>query len=151
MNNITPTFQGEVMLAGWSETHTGGCKVTFWLPDGSALEPFKSATVRKGNTAGQRYMAVLVELGPDDRPMDQDKPRTPLLMSALMLCRTSAFQGFAGARTYAATEDGAATCIKDFCGIGSRKDLDTNRHAAEQFARLMHIYREWCRENGVQV
>ena len=24
---MTPTFQGEVQLAGWSETHSGGCKV----------------------------------------------------------------------------------------------------------------------------
>ena len=55
MDNI----QSEVMLAGWSESHTGGCKVTFWLPDSESLEPFKGLTVIKGKVAGQLFMMVL--------------------------------------------------------------------------------------------
>lgn len=27
MSVITPAFSGEMQLAGWSESHTGGCKV----------------------------------------------------------------------------------------------------------------------------
>ena len=58
------------MLAGWQETHNGGAKVIFWLPDASDLEVFRGLTVRKGNTAGQRFMAVLVEVGDDERPKE---------------------------------------------------------------------------------
>lgn len=62
------TYQGEVQLAGWSETHTGGCKVTIWLPLPEDLEPFKGLTARKGNTAGHRFMAAFVEIGDDEQP-----------------------------------------------------------------------------------
>jgi len=55
MDNI----QAEVMLLAWSESHTGGCKVTFQLPTPEDLEPFKALTVAKGKTAGQLFMMVL--------------------------------------------------------------------------------------------
>jgi hypothetical protein len=62
MDNI----QTEVMLAGWQESHSQGCKVTFWLPDPESLEPFKGLTARKGNTAGQRFMMVLAPIADDE-------------------------------------------------------------------------------------
>jgi hypothetical protein len=68
--SITPTFQGEMQLAGWNQTHNGGSKVTFWLPDDSDLEPFKGLTAKKGNTAGHRFMVVLVEIGDDEQPVN---------------------------------------------------------------------------------
>jgi len=71
MSDITPSFQGEMQLAGWSETHTGGCKVTFWLPTPEDLDAFRALTVRKGNMAGHRFMAVLVEIGDDEQPVQQ--------------------------------------------------------------------------------
>ena len=57
------------MLAGWQESHTAGAKITFWLPDSESLEVFKGMTAKKGHTAGQRFMAVLVEIGDDDQPV----------------------------------------------------------------------------------
>jgi len=74
MPSITPTFSGEIMLAGWQESHTAGAKITFWLPDSASLEVFKGMTAKKGNTAGQRFMAVLVEIGDDDQPAQEVKP-----------------------------------------------------------------------------
>lgn len=61
-------IESELMLAGWSESHSGGCKVTFWLPDSESLEPFKGMTAMKGKVAGQRLMAVFVEIGDDEMP-----------------------------------------------------------------------------------
>lgn len=61
-------IESELMLAGWSESHSGGCKVTFWVQDSESLEPFKAMTVAKGKTAGQRLMAVFVEIGYDELP-----------------------------------------------------------------------------------
>lgn len=34
-----PTINLEVMLAGWTESHSGGAKLTFWLPDGADMVP----------------------------------------------------------------------------------------------------------------
>jgi hypothetical protein len=72
MSKIQATFQGELQLAGWSETHNGGCKVTFWLPDAAELDAFRALTVRKGNTAGHRFMAALVEIGDDEQPVQHE-------------------------------------------------------------------------------
>ena len=67
--SMQPTFSGEIQLAGWSESHTGGCKVTFWLQSTEDLDAFRALTVRKGNTAGHRFMAALVEIGDDEQPI----------------------------------------------------------------------------------
>ena len=61
------SFQGELMLAGWKDTHNGGATVTFWLPDPAELEVFRGMTAKKGNVAGQRFMAVLAEIGDDEK------------------------------------------------------------------------------------
>lgn len=74
---IKPCFEGEVMLAGWQESHTSGVKVTFWLPDPEDLDAFRGMTVKKGNIAGQRLMAVLVEI-PDGEMEPEDKPEPKL-------------------------------------------------------------------------
>jgi hypothetical protein len=77
MSDLTPVFHGEVMLAGWSESHNGGAKVTFWLSDPSELDAFRAMTVAKGKTAGQRLGCALVEIGDDDKPVQPAKPVQP--------------------------------------------------------------------------
>lgn len=57
------------MLAGWAETHNSGAKIALWLPDSADLDVFRGLTVRKGNTAGHRFMMVLVEIGEDEKPV----------------------------------------------------------------------------------
>jgi hypothetical protein len=73
-----PTKDLELWLLGWSESHSGGCKVTFQVSEDD-LEYFKNATIRKGKHAGQRYAAVLVQLNDDETPDPQsvDPTRPP--------------------------------------------------------------------------
>jgi hypothetical protein len=96
-----PSINLELMLAGWQESHAGGAKVTFWLPDGANLEPFKLMTAKKGGTAGQRFVAVLVKLGDDEQPepMPQREDSTerhpgplgPRAKLAVQLCANPVF------------------------------------------------------------
>jgi hypothetical protein len=97
-----PSVNLELMLAGWQESHNGGAKLTFWLPDGESLEPFKAMTAKKGNTAGQRFMAVLVLLGDDETPQPIPQkawpssepakpPLGPRAKLAVQLCANPAF------------------------------------------------------------
>jgi len=92
-----PSINLEMMLAGWTDSHSGGAKVTFWLPDADALESFKEMTARKGNTAGQRFMAVLVMLGDDETPQPIPKKEPakekigPLALLAVQLCKNPEF------------------------------------------------------------
>lgn len=46
-------YRGEAQLASWSNTSSGGAKITLWLPDSDALAPFMAITERKGGKAGQ--------------------------------------------------------------------------------------------------
>lgn len=157
---MTPktAFQGEVMLAGWSETHTGGSKVTFWLPDAESLDVFRTMTVRKGNTAGQRFMAVLVELGDDEQPKapELEQPRGgTLAQSAGRLCETELFQQFAFDKlndregkacwwNYDVTaQQNAAQYVRDFCKVNSRAEIDHSPTAKQLFSQLMADFRAW--------
>jgi hypothetical protein len=138
MSAIVPTFAGEMQLAGWSESHTSGCKVTFWLQSPDDLEAFRALTVRKGNTAGHRFMAALVEIGDDEQPVQPkpeplpqpEKPKGgPLAKLAGMWCNDPEFQKWTGMET----ADKATRLIYDVCHIESRAELDHDPVAAEQF------------------
>ena len=155
MSDVKPAYAGELMLAGWTQNHTSGAKVCFWLPDDDALEAFKHLTVRKGNTAGQRFMAVLVQIGDDDQPIepgaDTERPKHGLSRSAALICKTEDFQAFVGVRegwipkAVDARAALAAPHMRAFCRIDSRAELDSSPTAAQLFARLMREYQDWQR------
>lgn len=150
-DSITPTFSGEMQLAGWSESHTGGCKVTFWLPSPDDLQAFRTLTVRKGNTAGQRFMAALVEIGDDELPVKPDagipasqKPKGgPLAKLAGRWSNDPVFLEWINSTTHAGifwharTPDDAADFIRERCEVSSRADLDHNKYAESLFHELI--------------
>ncbi|MGA4125514.1 hypothetical protein ACI2VP_05145 [Ralstonia nicotianae] len=153
--NINPTFTGEMQLAGWSETHNGGCKVTFWLPDATELDAFRALTVRKGNTAGHRFMAALVEVGDDEQPVQPEPaaleaPKGGMLAKlAGMLCDQPEFWAFLnrldanGGQIIQNAED-AANFVRDVCGVASRAELDHNETAAQAFHQKIRLpYVRW--------
>lgn len=153
---MKPSFQGEVMLAGWQESHTAGAKITFWLPDAELLEPFKGMTAKKGNTAGQRFMAVLVEIGDDDQPIapaEQTKAKGgELARLAGMWCNDPLFREWlASIETgyVLRTPEDIASVIRLMCGVESRAELDNNEDAEEKFHRLIRIpYAHWLKERN---
>lgn len=135
---MNPTFQGEVMLLGWSESHNGGAKVTFQLADPSDLEPFKAMTVAKGKTAGQRLACVLVEIGDDEQPVErhEEKPKGGTLAKlAGMWCNDPRFWEWLTKccdRPCSKTGD-AAHWIRQWCSVNSRTELDSDEEAAARF------------------
>ncbi|KAA5921341.1 hypothetical protein F1536_23150 [Achromobacter xylosoxidans] len=147
---VPVAFQGEVMLAGWSQTHNGGAKVTFWLADDTDLEAFKAMTVAKGKTAGQRLALVAVEIGDDEQPVSPhapdispqaEKPKgEKLSWLAFNLCRNPDFLDWVGLES----EEVAADHIRAVCEVGSRSDLDHDVTAAARFhEQIRKPFREW--------
>ena len=160
MSEIQTAFQGEIQLAGWSETHNGGCKVTFWLPDAAELDAFRALTVRKGNTAGHRFMAALVEIGDDEQPVQQAQPEKPkggaLAILAGRLCQDDEFRNFL-ATTYgvswriASPSEDIAQWIREQCGVESRAELDHNDAAAAIFHQVIRgPWMNWRSSKGMQ-
>jgi len=149
--SINPTFSGEMQLAGWSESHTGGCKVTFWLQSPDDLQAFRTLTVRKGNTAGQRFMAALVEIGDDEQPVQPDigfpiteKPKGGALAKlAGRWCADPEFWRWVnsvapfGDGYGVNSEEDASEFVRDMCEIDSRAELDSNPEAAQRFHTLL--------------
>lgn len=156
---MTPTFHGEMQLAGWSESHTSGAKLTFWLPETSDLEVFRGMTARKGHRAGQRFAVVLVEIGEDERPVEpvaQEAPaEAPVRQKGGELARLSGwwcgdelFRHWLGVDT---AED-AAENVRMACGITSRAELDHNADAAQEFHRIYREpFRQYCRDAGIEL
>ena len=154
-STITPNFTGEVQLAGWSESHNGGCKVILWLADSADLDAFRMMTVRKGNQAGQRLMAVFVEIGEDEKPVPPQQPAAPqqpkggpLARNAAQVCNGPGFQRFASVKLIPRPPgmsdiDVAAEYMRQRCGIDSRAELDNSTAAAQRFRALMHEFRTW--------
>ena len=159
MSDITPTFAGEMQLAGWSESHTSGCKVTFWLQSPDDLAAFRALTVRKGNTAGHRFMAALVEIGDDEKPVQPDigipasgpipsnpgelKPRAHIgdaCYRTVMWCANPQFWAWINAfdeGVCITTVNQAKWWVCMVCEIDSRKELDTDNEANKAWHRLI--------------
>jgi hypothetical protein len=138
MSDITPTFHGEMQLAGWSESHNSGCKVTFWLQSSEDLEAFRALTVRKGNTAGQRFMAALVEVGDDELPVQREpEPEKPkggaLAKLAGMWSNEQEFWNFSDS----GNAEEAAEWIREICLIDSRAELDNSLVAKQNFEKFV--------------
>jgi hypothetical protein len=159
MSEIVPTFHGELQLAGWSESHNSGCKVTFWLQSSEDLEAFRALTVRKGNQAGQRFMAALVEVGDDEQPVQQPEPLKPrggpLAKLAGMLCADPEFWVFL-THQFSLEEavEGplmAAEHIRRLCAIESRAELDSDPEAEAMFHRAIRgPWIKWCAARGLK-
>lgn len=167
---MKPTFHGEVQLAGWSDTHTGGAKVTFWLPDAESLEVFKGLTAKKGNVAGHRFAAVLVEIGEDDQPVIQhhiadagkEVKGGALAKWAGILCNDQLFyrwvmpvydrvmgghgygSGDVDPDSFGSKSEFCRHCVLVICKIKSRAELDHNHEAGRIFREnIMAPFSEW--------
>lgn len=141
--SITPTFQGEVQFRRWSDSSTQGVQVTFALHDTEALEPLKAK-------AGKRFMAVLVEIGDDEQPVQpRQDSRGPLCREACELCKNPEFQSWAHQRAVIGgepSEQSAKEVILELCGVDSRKELDAAFVAEVFIARIRMPFMKWMRE-----
>lgn len=144
MSNLTPAFQGELMLANWKETHSGGATVTFMLADKGDLDLFRHMTVKKANLAGQRFAAVLVEISDDEKPVTQK-----LSQQAALMCKSMGFQQFVEYKSgyqldgSPAREKMAADFVRSFCGVESRSELDSDGRSGMLYQQLLADYRSY--------
>ena len=140
-NHMKPTFQGEVLMRRWSDSSTQGVQVTFALSDADELEPLKAKT-------GKRFMAVLVEIGDDEQPVQQPEDQAekrrekwaqlgPRCKEAIDLAKNLRFQTYVGTRGLPATHDGAERAIKLAAGVESRTELDENEMAYSAFVKYL--------------
>lgn len=146
-SSITPNFAGELQFAGWTDSHTSGPKVTFWLQSAEDLEAFRSLTARKGNQAGHRFMAVFVEVGDDEKPVPPsvaEKPKGGALSKlAGVWCNDPEFLLWANSVTHAGiswhVKDAkeAGEFVRELCEVETRADLDHDEYAAERFNKLI--------------
>jgi hypothetical protein len=124
------------MLLQWSESSTRGRTVTFLVSEEQEMHPFRDFTIRSGKRAGQRFMAVLVQIGEDEAPVK--KPKT-LSQQAFLICRNPNFYAWVNSRGLESVVD--ETSARDYIysrvGIHSRSQLDFELEAASRFQRLI--------------
>jgi hypothetical protein len=153
MENVA--FQGEVMLLGWRETHSGGAQITLLLSDPEQLEVFKRMTVKHGKVAGQRLACVMVEIGDDEMPVAQERKGGPLSVLAGRWCATEHFRTWFFARFSHLRERALLNLLRDdvkptdeevvaemmriHLGVSSRADIDHVESAKEAFHRDIRI------------
>lgn len=142
---MTPTFQGEVQFRRWSDSSTQGVQVTFALPDSDSLEPLK-------HKAGKRFMAVLVEIGDDEMPVQpapKKDQRGPLCREACDYCAMPDFQRWAHeAADFQGepSEESAKDAILGWIGIESRRELDESPQAGRLFVERVRLpFMKWQR------
>jgi hypothetical protein len=144
MTDVQPLWQGEVQFRRYSDTSTQGQQIVFAVEDREALEPFIGKE-------GKRFMAVLVEIGDDEQPVQQPRKdvRGPLCREACDYCAMPSFWEWLLAERgkIDSSEPEAKAWILRVCDIKSRKELDTDRQAGDDFVKLVRVpFMRWQRE-----
>lgn len=145
--SIKPTFQGEVQFRRYSDTSTQGVQITLALHDREALEPLVSK-------AGKRFMAVLVEIGDDEQPVQPVEPKErvkvgPLCREAVGYCEMPEFRLWINKTdgSYIADVAEAKQWILELCGVESRKELDTSPGAGAVFTGNIRVpFMRWMKQ-----
>lgn len=145
---MTPLFQGEVQLRRWSESSSQGVQVTFALADSDDLEPLKMKS-------GKRFMAVLVEIGDDELPVQPPKePIGPLCKWLVMRCIEPDFWEWltrrSGPGVMPVRDKATATrLVKSILGIHSRREIDGNADLERAFhEQIRQPYQKWSIPKG---
>lgn len=141
-------YDGEVMLAGWADSPSGGLTVTFWCePDDDGMHPFGWCSRKSSKAPGTRFAAALAELDDDNQPVDQKRrdryeqaQSHRLSRLAAQLCQSEEFWEFLTEVVLNGSgvidhEAEAASLLRSHLGIDSRAELDINEEAARKFER----------------
>lgn len=157
-------FRGEVMLAGGGNPLGSGMWVKFWLDNEADEHPFSGSSPRSGQSPGDLFGAVFVELDDDDQAIDQErrdkaerKNGRGLAQYAGALCHNKLFAQYLSEcvsvgepgklRTpeWWAQGEMIARWMRWTCGIESRSDLDRNEDAAHKFhEQIRKPYSAWA-------
>lgn len=130
---MKPTYQGEMQFRRYSDTSTQGAQVVFCVPDREALDAFIGRE-------GKRFMAVFVEIGDDEQPVDPSPPRTgwngvgPKCREAVDLAANPAFARFL---LHMGESDSPEDSIRRAARITSRKELDSDEAAYQRFVKYV--------------
>ena len=125
------SFQGEVQFRRYSDTSSQGQQVVFAVADREALEAFIGKE-------GRRFMAVLVEIGDDEQPVQQPKEKIgPICREAIDLCSNPEFQLWVNP-IHPSSLDAKARILA-FCGVTSRRELDESTGARVAFIKRIRV------------
>ncbi len=140
---IEPTYHGEVRVVRSSYSSKAGPTLTLALHDIDELNKVQGMD-------GKRYMLALVEIGDDEQPVQ--KKGGPLAILAGKWCQDPEFWKFLDANAWPTSNAAdAANHIRQWCGIGSRAELDHNPNAAQLFhAGIRGPYIKWMASRGVR-
>lgn len=138
MDSKTISFQGEVMLLQWAESSTRGRTVTFLLDNENESHPFRDFTIKNGKRAGQRFMCVLVQIGDDEQPVEQQQRYSQL---AYLYCKDPAFWHWASERSFdnVTNEESARGWMLSLLGFNSRSEIDQSDESRNRFDMLIKI------------
>lgn len=130
-----------------------------------ALKELVDGTIRVQIDIDPRFKAEFHKLFPtidmpvalaplaSDFEQKEEKPKIgPLCLLAVRWCKDDSFYEWYSQNVHIEdheiNEQGAASYIKFICGIESRKELDTNQHAASIFNHAIRTpYMEWLKRN----
>jgi hypothetical protein len=150
-----PAFiEAIVLSAVTSENKTSGevRKVTFMLPNDGGDHPFRGLI-------GQRIGLVCVKLGeaehePPVKAPEPEKERhrfneMPLAQQCALTCDKPAFAAFLATRgclwRVETRQAEIEEWVRHYCGVESRRELNTDSHAADRWSKLNEDFLAWQR------
>ena len=133
----------EVRKIGYRQSAKDGLVITF------AVHPNDMSPALAGAPIGTRYMAALVEIGDDEKPIEQPakavgKRKWGELTSAEqagIVCEEPLFATYV--KEISPGDGEPVDYLRRYCQVESRSELNTNEDAKARWQILQSKYRAW--------
>lgn len=132
----------ELRKIAYRQSAKDGLVITF------AVHPNDMPAGLAASPIGTRFMAALVEIGDDEKPVNQKEKQSKAFkdmsfaQQAGMLCNDPSFKKFMK-ETTDFTHGDVPLMVRQFCGVESRKDILPGTSAATMWTALISDYRAW--------
>lgn len=135
----------ELRKIAYRQSAKDGLVITFAVHPNDMPSGLASAPI------GTRFMAALVEIGDDEKPIGKAREKQSwhdmsLAQQAGILCGDPVFAKFLDETV--GPNDPAKT-IRSLCGVGSRSDIKPGTEAARRWTLIVSDFRAWQHEPEV--
>ena len=138
------TSQFEAVKVGMKQDNSGYILTLRIHPDDVPNEIMR-------DFVGSRYMAVMVRLNEEDKPMNREAELAKdMVRVSGMLCRDKKFWEFLGesGEIIDKTEKEATEWLKTYLKVDSRADIAKSQQAVEKMLGLKQEFASWKDRNG---
>jgi hypothetical protein len=137
---VANSLQFEAIKDGCKQRQSGDWVVSFKIASNDMPQEVLSASM------GQRFVCVIVAIGDNEEPLQRHPKKYTLSNQAALRCTDARFKAFLTEEynlVRNASDEDAAEMVRHICGVKSRRELDVEGEAKDNWVELEGKFLAW--------